>query len=314
MSLTSSGSQGLIDLITPAPDKELGKVAETLQRAQLDSCSRVDKVKETKRKSPPSPVRTCRYALEVRILIESSPGVYSPPEDESYSTDFVQDNLNLTYPGCTGVFLAEPGSLIAFYGKKGAPQAGLSVEQGMEACQIIGNITAWMGHVTLVRVKAISLVEADEMVCGMKRLEKESLRKVRLELCQRLSALQLGQNTTLSVSAKPFVPLTTSSQMGINGSGTDGSSIRGIIPHLPPPLPPTPPHQLSGTGVPRRPPVSSSSEDEGTTTDGTTTDSSVIPAKKGLCKRGKRGKKKKKGSRSKTGESGSETGSTATSA
>ena len=221
MPLALSGSQGLADLITPTPD-ELGRVVETLQRAQLDSHSRVDKVKETKRKSPPSPVCTCRYTLEVRILIKVSPGVYSPPEDESYSVDFVQDNLNLAYPGCTGVFLAEPGSVIAFYGKKGTPQAGLSVEQGMEACQVIGNITSWMGHIALVKVKTISLGEADEMVLGMKRLERESLRKARLKLCQRLSALQLGQNTTLSISAKPFVPLATSSQMGVNGNGTNG--------------------------------------------------------------------------------------------
>ena len=307
--LAPSASQGLMDLITPTSDEEPGRIAETLQRSQLDSRSRVDKVKETKRKSPPSPVRTCRYALEVRILVESSPGVYSPPEDESYSADFVQDNLNLAYPGCTRVFLAEPGSLIAFYGKKGASQAGLSVEQGMEACQIIGNITSWMGHVASVKVKAISLAEADDMVRGMKRLEKESLRKARLDLCQKLSALQLGQNTTLSVSAKPFVPLATSSQMGINGSGTNRSGTQGTIPN-PPPLPfPTPPHRLSGTGVPRRPLVSSSSEDEETTTDGTTTDSSIIPTKKGSHKRGKRGKRKKKGSQSETGESGSEANS-----
>ena len=194
MPLASSGSQGLMDLITPTPDEEPDRIVETLQRAQLDSRSRVDKVKETKRKSPTSLVRTCRYALEVRILVESSPGVYSPPEDKSYSADFVQDNLNLAYPGCTGVFLAEPGSVIAFYRRKGASQAGLSVEQGMEACQIIGNITTWMGHVASVKVKAISLAEADEMVRGIKRLEKESLKKERLELCQRLSALQLGQN------------------------------------------------------------------------------------------------------------------------
>ena len=67
--LPPSESQGLVDLITPTPD-EPGRVAETLQRAQLDSHSRVDKAKETKRKSPPSPVCTCQYALEVRILIE----------------------------------------------------------------------------------------------------------------------------------------------------------------------------------------------------------------------------------------------------
>ena len=75
-------------------------------------------------------------------MVEVNPGVYLPPEDESYSADFVQDNLNLAYPDCTEVFLAELGSIIAFYGKKGSPQAGLSIEQGMEACRILGNITS----------------------------------------------------------------------------------------------------------------------------------------------------------------------------
>ena len=203
------------------------------------------------------------YALEVRILIKASPGVYSPPKDESYSADFIQDNLNLAYPSCTGVFLAEPGSVITFYGKKGSPQAGLSVEQGMEACQVLGNITSWMGHVASVKVKAISLGEADDMVWGMKRLERESLRKVRLELCQRLSALWLGQNTTLSVSAKPFVLLATSSQVRVDEnstSTTNGSETSGIIPILPLPPFPAPPRQLSGNGVPCRPPMDSLSE------------------------------------------------------
>ena len=57
-----------------------------------------------------------------------------PPEEELYSADFVLDMLNLTYPGCTGVFLAEPGHAIAFYGHKGSNRAGLIVEQSMEVC------------------------------------------------------------------------------------------------------------------------------------------------------------------------------------
>ena len=308
--LTPSESQGLADIITPSP-KDPGRVAETLQRAQMDSVTGVEKVQETKKRSPQSPVRTRRYTLEVRIMVEISPGSYTPPEDESYSADFVQDNLNLAYPGCTRVFLAEPGSVIAFYGKKGAPQAGLTVEQGMEACKIIGNITSWMGDVASVKVKAISLLEASELVRGMKRLEKESLRKARLDLCQKLSALQLGQNnTTLSTSAKPFVPLATSSKIGVDGNG--GAVNSPQPPMAPPPTVPTLPHQLSGMGVPKRPLVMSSSEDDGTTTDGTTMDSSVIPAKKRPHKRGKRNKHRK-GSQSETGGSGSETSSTTTS-
>ena len=290
--------------ITPSPEKP-GRVAETLQRAQLDSVKGVEKIKETKKKSPSSPVHPHRYALEVRILVEVSPGSYAPPEDESYSADFVQDSLNLAYPGCIRVFLAEPGSVIAFYGKKDSPQAGLTVEQGMEACKIIGNITTWMGDIATVKVKAISLKEAGELVHGMKRLEKESLRKARLDLCQRLSCLQLGQNNmTFSASAKPFVPLATSSKVAVDGNGG--------VPNMPPP--PTPaPRQLSGMGIPQRPPVVSSLEDEGTTTDGTVTDSSVASSKKlSRHKRGQQGNKKK--SKGESGESGSETSSTTASA
>ena len=301
--LTPSASQGLADIITPSPENP-GGVAEALQRAQLDSVKGVEKNKETKKRSPSSPVHPHRYALDVRIFVEVSPGSYAPPEDETYSADFVQDSLNLAYPGCTGVFLAEPGSVIAFYGKKGSPQAGLTVEQGMEACKIIGNITTWMGDIATIKVKAISLNESAELVRGMKRLEKESLRKARLDLCQKLSCLQLGQNnTTLSASAKPFVPLATSSKVGVDGNGG--------IPNpsnLPPP-PTAAPRQLSGMGIPRRPPVVSSSEDDGTTTDGTITDSSVASSKKSSRrKRGQRGNKKK--SKVEPGESGSETSST----
>ena len=87
-----------------------------------------------------------RYALEVWIKAETSPGNFTPLEEESYSADFVLDTLNLTYPGCTGVFLAEPGHAIAFYGWKGSVRVGLTVEQSMEACKLISSIPIWMGY------------------------------------------------------------------------------------------------------------------------------------------------------------------------
>ena len=114
-------SQGLQD-ISPTSTKEPGRIAEILQRSQLNSHAGDERTKETKEKTPPSPARcTNWYALEVRIRVEVRPGVYVAPEDDSYSADFVVDTLNLAYPGCTRVFLAEPGSVIAFYGKKGSP-------------------------------------------------------------------------------------------------------------------------------------------------------------------------------------------------
>ena len=50
------------------------------------------------------------------------------------------------------------------------------------------------------------------MVAGLKRLEKENLRKAHLELTNRLSNLKLGAiNSGLSASASPFTPLAASS-------------------------------------------------------------------------------------------------------
>ena len=180
-------SQGLAD-ISLTSTEEPGRIAEILQRSQLNSWPEVERTGETKKKMPPSPAQCInRYALEVRIQVEVSPGIYATPEDESYSADFVKDTLNLAYPDCTRVFLAEPESVIAFYGKMGSPWAGLSVEQGMEACKILGNNTSWMGDVASWKIRAISLTEVDEMVCGMKILEKESLWKAQLEFCRNFS-------------------------------------------------------------------------------------------------------------------------------
>ena len=90
-----------------------------------------------------SPAR--RYALELWVQMESSPGVFGPPNEDSYSVDFVVDTLNQAYPGCTGVYLSDAGHILAFYGKRGVPNASLILEQGMEACMIIQEIPQWMG-------------------------------------------------------------------------------------------------------------------------------------------------------------------------
>ena len=165
-----SADQGLADL-PASPAKEAGKKQEVLQKAQLEPKSAVKGVKE---KMPPSPTtRTHHYALEVWIKSETSPGNFMPPEEESYSADFVLDTLNLTYPGCTGC---------TFYGCKGSVRAGLMVEQSTEACKLISSIPVWMGYVAKVKARAISLQEANDMIVGLKRLDKEDLKKARMEL------------------------------------------------------------------------------------------------------------------------------------
>ena len=171
------------------------------------------KEKSSPQKTPPLPAtHTQKYALEIWIKVEVSPGVYAYPEDDTYSPDFVMDTLNLAYPGCTGVYLANARHLVAFYRKKTKPGASLSLEQGMEACHLVTEIPTWMGSLAKYTVHAISTAEVQELILGLKCLEKEDLRKVHLELSNRLSSLQLGQtNSSLSTSAKPLVPLATSS-------------------------------------------------------------------------------------------------------
>ena len=147
---TPSTDQGLTDLPV-SPTKEPGKKQEVLQKAQLEPKSAVKEIKE---KMPPSPAtRTHCYALKVWIKAETSPGNCTPPEEELYSADFVLNTLNLTYPGCTGVFLVEPGHAIVFYGQKGSVRAGLMVEQSIEACKLISSIPVWMGYVAKIKAR-----------------------------------------------------------------------------------------------------------------------------------------------------------------
>ena len=172
----------------------------------------------------------------------------------------------------------EPGHVIAFYGKKGSTRAGLSVDQSMDACNILSKIPVWMGYMAKVKARAISLQEANEMVVGLKRLEKEDLKKVRMELHHRLSSWRLGHSgSNLSTSTGLFITLATV---------TDPKAATTVSTEAAP-----------AVQVPR--PLYSS-DDEGATTE------NVIPKKKSR-KQGSRGKKGKRDSQSEMCDSGSET-------
>ena len=83
------------------------------------------KIKLQKKQSPASATRPKKYALEMWVEIETSAGVHSTPEEDSYSVDFTIDTINRAYPGCTGMYLGVAGHMLAFYGKKTNPRAGL---------------------------------------------------------------------------------------------------------------------------------------------------------------------------------------------
>ena len=130
---------------------EADKRLEAVQRAQISSLVGADKTKEPqektpKRQSPTLANRPKKYALEMWVEIETSTGIYTAPEEDSYSVHFAIDTLNSAYPGCTSVNLGVAGHMLAFYGKKTNPRAGLPHDQAVVASKAIIDIPTWMGY------------------------------------------------------------------------------------------------------------------------------------------------------------------------
>ena len=191
-----SQPSGLGELSTPVVSKTDRRL-EVIQRAQVSSLMGADKGKEPQEKTPKklSPTlatRPKKYALEMWVEIEISPGVYSTPEDDSYSVDFVIDAINRAYPGCTGMYLDVADHMLAFYGKKTNPRAGLLHDQGVVASKTIADIPTWMGYFARWRVQCVSVSEASEILAGCKRLEKENWRRAYWDLQHRLYAVELS--------------------------------------------------------------------------------------------------------------------------
>ena len=185
---------------------------EVIQRAQVSSLMGANGNKELQDKTPnkQSPALATRpekYALEMWVEIKTSVGVHSAPDEDSYSVDFAIDTINRAYPGCTCMYLGVDGHMLAFYGKKTNPRAGLLLGQAVAASKAIANIPTWMGYFARWRVQCVSISEASEILAGCKRIEKENLRRAHWELQNRFSTMQL--DSTLSATARPFQPWAT---------------------------------------------------------------------------------------------------------
>ena len=191
---------------------ESDRKLEVIQRAQVNSLMGADSNKEPqektpKKQSPASVTRPKKYALKMWVEIKTSTGMYSTPDEDSYSIDFAINTINHTYLGCTGMYLGVAGHMLAFYGKKTNPRAGLLHGQAVAASKAIVNIPTWMGYFARWRVRCVSISEASEILAGCKRIEKENLRRACWELQNRFPSMWL--DSTLSAAAHPFQPQTT---------------------------------------------------------------------------------------------------------
>ena len=119
---------GLGELAAPSTAPS-GRGQGAVQRVQVGSTPGADKSEMTRegvgRRSSPTPgTRPIKYALEIWVELEVSPGVYSAPEDDSYGVDFVVETLNKAYPRMYGLI---PGCGRPYGGllwQEGSPQGG----------------------------------------------------------------------------------------------------------------------------------------------------------------------------------------------
>ena len=172
-----SGLEALSASMSTEPDMK----SEAIQRAQVGSLMGPDGNNEPQNKTPRKPTLTSatrpkKYALEMWVEIETGAGVHTAPEEDLYGVDFTIDTINHAYPGCPGMYLGVAGHMLAFYGKKTNPRAGLLLDQVITTSKAIANIPTWMGYFAMWRVKCISISEVSEILAGCKRIEKESLR------------------------------------------------------------------------------------------------------------------------------------------
>ena len=110
------------------------------------------------------------------LEVEVGPRLFVPPEDDSYSVNFAMEVINRAYPGCMGMYLDRAGHMLAFYGRKGSTRAGLIQEVAIEANRAMSELPTWMGYTARWKVRCVSLAEANEILAGCKRLEKENRR------------------------------------------------------------------------------------------------------------------------------------------
>ena len=157
-----------------------------------------------RRSTQASPLKLKRYALQIWLEVEVGPGYLLPPEDDSYSTDFTLEVLNHAYPGCMGVYLDRGGHMLAFYGRKGSPKAGLIQDVAIEAGHAVREILTWMGLAAKWRVRCVSLAEAKDILAGCKRLKQETQRRENQYFQERFAPMH--QPSGFSVNAAPFQP------------------------------------------------------------------------------------------------------------
>ena len=101
-STTSMPQPSGLGELAAAATAPTGRGQGAVQWVQVGSTPGADKSEMSRegvsRRSSPTPgTRPIKYALEIWVELEVSPGVYTAPEDDSYGIDFVVETLNKAF-------------------------------------------------------------------------------------------------------------------------------------------------------------------------------------------------------------------------
>ena len=101
-SMTSTPQPSGLGELAAATTAPGGRGQGAVQQVQVGSTPGADKSEMSRegvgRRSSPTPTtRPIKYALEIWVELEVSPGVYGAPEDDSYGVHFVVETLNQAY-------------------------------------------------------------------------------------------------------------------------------------------------------------------------------------------------------------------------
>ena len=121
---------------------EVDKRSTVVHHTQTSSSSGANKIQGSpdtrdQKKTSSTPIHwPKRYALKMWLEVEVGPGIFVPPEANSYSVNFTMEAINRAYPGCTGMYLDRAGHMLAFYGQKGSTRAGLIQDVAIEPAKL----------------------------------------------------------------------------------------------------------------------------------------------------------------------------------
>ena len=161
---------------------EVDEDTTIVHHAQTSSPSRTREVtrspdrKDQRKTSPHQGPKLQRYALQMWLEVEVGPGLFVPPDDDSFSINYALEAINRAYPGCTGMYLGKDGHMLAFYGQRGRVRAGLMQDVAVEVCWAVSHLPTWMGFSARWKVRCISLAEANDILASCKRMEKKERR------------------------------------------------------------------------------------------------------------------------------------------